>query len=60
MFDQDGGIVQIQVDGNKVWVNVDGKCALRVFDAGTIEVEVDGKLKSKHSKGENPSPRIQS
>lgn len=34
--------VQVQIsDGGKLWVNVDGVCKLRVYDAVAVEVTDD-------------------
>lgn len=32
--------VQVQIADNRIWVNVDGTCVLRICRAGVIEVEV--------------------
>ena len=44
-------VAQIQVshDGNRIWVNVDGKCVLRVTGIKVIEIQDDREEKSRSS-----------
>ena len=37
----DGGVVEIEIDSNgKLWVNVDGRCRLRIGRVGQVSVQV--------------------
>lgn len=39
MFDAREKVVEILIDDTKVWINVDGKCEVRVYDATEIIIE---------------------
>ena len=43
MLDKNDASIQITIEENVVWVNVDGACAVRIHDPNYIEITEHGR-----------------